>query len=118
VALNCVANGKVLRDGRFDRLWIQPAAGDAAGAVGAALAALHQFKGGPRSIAATDGMSGAFLGEDDMIEATAKALSDQLAVGWFQGRMEFGPRSLGGARSSAIPVRQPCKEPQSQGEVP
>lgn len=119
VALNCVANGKVLRDGRFDRLWIQPAAGDAGGAVGAALAAFHQFKGGPRSIAATDGMSGAFLGpeflqseierrltacgarfavlgEDDMIEATAKALSDQLAVGWFQGRMEFGPRSLGG----------------------
>ena len=132
VALNCVANGKVLRDGKFDRLWIQPAAGDAGGAVGAALAAFHQFKGGPRNIAATDGMSGAFLGpefseseierrltacgaryavlgEDDMIEATAKALSDQLAVGWFQGRMEFGPRSLG-ARSILGDPRSPTMQ--------
>ena len=132
VALNCVANGKVLRDGRFDRLWIQPAAGDAGGAVGAALAAFHQFKGGPRSVAAADGMSGAFLGpefsqseierrltacgarfavlgEDDMIEATAKALSDQLAVGWFQGRMEFGPRSLG-ARSILGDPRSPTMQ--------
>jgi carbamoyltransferase len=132
VALNCVANGKVLRDGRFDRLWIQPAAGDAGGAVGAALAAFHQFKGGPRSAAAADGMSGAFLGpefsqseierrltacgarfavlgEDDMIEATAKALSDQLAVGWFQGRMEFGPRSLG-ARSILGDPRSPTMQ--------
>jgi len=129
VALNCVANGKVLRDGKFDNIWIQPAAGDAGGAVGAALAAFHQFKGGARSVAArdgksdgkSDGMSGAFLGpeyseseierrltaagarfsvlsEDETIEAAAKALADQLAVGWFQGRMEFGPRSLG-ARS-------------------
>jgi carbamoyltransferase len=132
VALNCVANGKVLRDGRFDRLWIQPAAGDAGGAVGAALAAFHQFKSGPRNIAATDGMSGALLGpefsqsqierrltacgarfavldEDDMIEATAKALSDQLAVGWFQGRMEFGPRSLG-ARSILGDPRPPTMQ--------
>jgi carbamoyltransferase len=121
VALNCVANGKVLRDGKFDRIWIQPAAGDAGGAVGAALAAFHQFKGQPRSVVASDAMSGAFLGpefsqseierrlgaagarfavlsEDEMVAAAAKALSDQLAVGWFQGRMEFGPRSLG-ARS-------------------
>jgi carbamoyltransferase len=121
VALNCVANGKVLRDGKFDSIWIQPAAGDAGGAVGAALAAYHQFKGQPRKVAATDGMSGAFLGpafaqseierrlaaagarfsvlsEDDVVATTAKALADQLAVGWFQGRMEFGPRSLG-ARS-------------------
>jgi carbamoyltransferase len=121
VALNCVANGKVLRDGKFDSIWIQPAAGDAGGAVGAALAAYHQFKGQPREVAATDGMSGAFLGpafaqseierrlaaagarfsvlsEDDVVATTAKALADQLAVGWFQGRMEFGPRSLG-ARS-------------------
>ncbi len=132
VALNCVANGKVLRDGRFDRLWIQPAAGDAGGAVGAALAAFHQFKGGPRSAAAADGMSGAFLGpefsqseierrltacgarfavlgEDDMIEATAKALSDQLAVGWLQGRMEFGPRSLG-ARSILLHANRGRRE--------
>jgi carbamoyltransferase len=121
VALNCVANGKVLRDGKFESIWIQPAAGDAGGAVGAALAAYHQFKGQPRSVAVGDGMAGAFLGpefsqaeierrlsaagahfsilsEDEMIAQTAKALSDQLAVGWFQGRMEFGPRSLG-ARS-------------------
>ena len=132
VALNCVANGRVLRDGKFDRIWIQPAAGDAGGAVGAALAAYHQFKGEPRSAAADDGMSGAFLGpqfsqseierrltavgarftvlsEDQMVEATAKALSDQLAVGWFQGRMEFGPRSLG-ARSILGDPRSPAMQ--------
>ena len=132
VALNCVANGKVLRDGKFDHIWIQPAAGDAGGAVGAALAAFHQFKGGTRSVAASDGMSGAFLGpefsqseierrlaeagarfsvlnEDEMIEATAKALADQFAVGWFQGRMEFGPRSLG-ARSILGDPRSPAMQ--------
>src|SRR6202043_9329 len=64
VALNCVANGKVLRDGKFDQIWIQPAAGDAGGAVGAALAAFHQFKGEPRRVASSDGMSGAFLGPE------------------------------------------------------
>jgi carbamoyltransferase len=132
VALNCVANGKVLRDAIFDNIWIQPAAGDAGGAVGAALAAFHQFKGKPRSVATGDGMSGAFLGpefsqaeierrlttagarfavlsEDKMVEATAKALSDQLAVGWFQGRMEFGPRSLG-ARSILGDPRSPAMQ--------
>jgi carbamoyltransferase len=136
VALNCVANGKVLRDGKFENIWIQPAAGDAGGAVGAALAGFHQFKGGPRIVAAadgaTDGMSGAFLGpefsqseierrlaavgarfsvlsEQEMIEATAKALADQLAVGWFQGRMEFGPRSLG-ARSILGDPRSPAMQ--------
>ena len=132
VALNCVTNGKVLRDGKFERLWIQPAAGDAGGAIGAALAAFHQFRGGPRSIAATDGMSGALLGpefsqneierrltacgarfavlgDDEMIETTAQALSDQLAVGWFQGRMEFGPRSLG-ARSILGDPRSPTMQ--------
>ena len=132
VALNCVANGKVLRDGKFDRIWIQPAAGDAGGAVGAALAAFHQFKGEPRSVAPSDAMSGAFLGpefsqseierrlgaagarfavlaEEKMVEATAKALSDQLAVGWFQGRMEFGPRSLG-ARSILGDPRSPAMQ--------
>src|ERR1700750_2324540 len=62
VALNCVANGKVLRDGKFDNVWIQPAAGDAGGAVGAALAAYHQFKGQPRTVNSNDAMSGAFLG--------------------------------------------------------
>src|SRR6266481_5793417 len=132
VALNCVANGKVLSDGKFDNIWIQPAAGDAGGAVGAALAAFHQFKGEPRSAAASDAMSGAFLGpefsqgeierrlgaagarfavlaEGKMVEATAKALSDQLAVGWFQGRMEFGPRSLG-ARSILGDPRSPAMQ--------
>jgi carbamoyltransferase len=121
VALNCVANGKVLRDGRFDNVWIQPAAGDAGGAVGAALAAYHLFESQPRKPSGADGMSGAYLGphftqveierrlaaaganfavlgEDEMIETTAQALAGQRAVGWFQGRMEFGPRSLG-ARS-------------------
>src|SRR6201995_1584082 len=132
VALNCVANGKVLRDGQFDSIWIQPAAGDAGGAVGAGLAAYHQFRGQPRQAAANDGMSGAFLGpqyaqadieqrlrdagarfivldEAEMIETTAKALADQLAVGWFQGRMEFGPRSLG-ARSILGDPRSPTMQ--------
>src|ERR1700742_4048590 len=131
-ARNCVANGKVLRDGKFDSVWIQPAAGDAGGAVGAALAAYHQFKGQPREAAAHDGMSGAFLGpqyaeadieqrlkaagarfavmsEAEMVDASAKALADQLAVGWFQGRMEFGPRSLG-ARSILGDPRSPTMQ--------
>ena len=121
VALNCVANGKVLRDGTFENIWIQPAAGDAGGSLGAALAAVHIFKGQPRKTNCDDSMSGSLLGpsfsqagierrltaagarftilgEDEMIEATVQALADQQAVGWFQGRMEFGPRSLG-ARS-------------------
>jgi carbamoyltransferase len=132
VALNCVANGKVLRDGKFDSIWIQPAAGDAGGAVGAALAGYHQFKGQPRTVGNTDGMSGAFLGpefsqaeierrltaagarfavldEAAMVETTAKALADQFAVGWFQGRMEFGPRSLG-ARSILGDARSPAMQ--------
>jgi carbamoyltransferase len=129
VALNCVANGRVLRDGRFDSIWIQPAAGDAGGAVGAALAAYHLFKGQPRETNSADGMCGAYLGpsfsqgeiegrmtaagatfavlgEDEMIATTAEALAGQKAVGWFQGRMEFGPRSLG-ARSILGDPRSP-----------
>jgi carbamoyltransferase len=129
VALNCVANGKVLRDGSFENIWIQPAAGDAGGAVGAAFAAYHLFKGQPREICRTDAMSGSFLGpsfpqaeierrltasqakfavqnEGEMIETTAHALAGQKAVGWFQGRMEFGPRSLG-ARSILGDPRSP-----------
>jgi carbamoyltransferase len=132
VALNCVANGKVLRDGHFDNIWIQPAAGDAGGAVGAALAAYHIFKDQPRKADGADGMSGAFLGpsfsqaeiesrltaagakfavlaEDKMIETTAQALADEKAVGWFQGRMEFGPRSLG-ARSILGDPRSPAMQ--------
>jgi carbamoyltransferase len=129
VALNCVANGKVLRDGSFENIWIQPAAGDAGGAVGSALAAYHLFKGHPRKTNGADGMSGSYLGpsfaqteierrmsaagakfavlgEDEMVEATAQALAGQKAVGWFQGRMEFGPRSLG-ARSILGDPRSP-----------
>jgi carbamoyltransferase len=119
VALNCVANGKVLRDGIAKGLWIQPAAGDAGGALGAALNGYHLYKGGARRINRQDSMKGAFLGpsfaqrdieerlkaaganfevldDDTLIDACARGLADEKAVGWFQGRMEFGPRALGG----------------------
>jgi len=120
VALNCVANGKVLRDGAFERIWIQPAAGDAGGAIGAALAAYHQHAKMPRKVPPiSDGMQGSYLGprftqtdveaaleragahfstlaEEDVIQTTVQSLTDGQAVGWFQGRMEFGPRALGG----------------------
>src|SRR6266446_667389 len=132
VALNCVANGKVLRDGKFKRIWIQPAAGDAGGALGAALAAYHVHKGQPRrSDNQLDGMNGSYLGpgydddecarrlehvgarfarvaHDQAIERAANDLADGKALGWFQGRMEFGPRALGNrsiiadARSSSM----------------
>jgi carbamoyltransferase len=119
VALNCVANGKVLRSGKVNRLWIQPAAGDAGGALGAALAAYHLYLQNPRARHnGIDGMAGSLLGpefsqdeiesrlraagaryhvldEKAIIDQTAQALVDQKAVGWFQGRMEFGPRALG-----------------------
>jgi carbamoyltransferase len=121
VALNCVANGKLHRDGAFSNIWIQPAAGDAGGAIGAALAVWHLFLGRERTPTNGDAMRGAFLGpafaqhdveqrltaqgaryqvvsDDDVIEQTASALAEGRAVGWMQGRMEFGPRSLG-ARS-------------------
>jgi carbamoyltransferase len=122
VALNCVANGKILRDGCFKSIWIQPAAGDAGGALGAALAAHYQFNGAPRQVSgATDCMSGSYLGpeyqqaeiesrlkqagarfsvlgDQDLISSTVEALVAEKAIGWFQGRMEFGPRALG-ARS-------------------
>lgn len=131
VALNCVANGKVLRDGRFSDIWIQPAAGDAGGALGAALAAYHMYAGKPRQITSgtndpRDGMSGAYLGpsfeqsdierrlrvagarysvfdEPALLDRTASALASNLAVGWFQGRMEFGPRALGNRSILADP---------------
>ena len=121
VALNCVANGKILRDGAFKDIWVQPAAGDAGGAVGAALAAWHKEFENERTVVPGDAMKGAYLGpafsqaaiekelgdcgavfetvsDEEMIDATARALADGKAVGWFQGRMEFGPRALG-ARS-------------------
>jgi carbamoyltransferase len=119
VALNCVANGKVLRDGAFENVWVQPAAGDAGGALGAALAAWHTHLGMARHVPVSgDAMSGAYLGpafaqadiearlaaagatfttvgDDALIDTVAQALADGAAVGWMQGRMEFGPRALG-----------------------
>jgi carbamoyltransferase len=119
VALNCVANGVVLRDGKFKNIWIQPAAGDAGGALGVALAAYHIFHDKPRKLnGSLDGMHGSYLGPsftqanceerlvaagaqfsvvDDaqLIDRTASTLASGKAVGWFQGRMEFGPRALG-----------------------
>ena len=133
VALNCVANGKVLRDGAFDDIWIQPAAGDAGGAIGAALAACHQHEKLPRAPTnGPDGMSGSYLGplfkqpeieqrltaagahfsvcEDGaVVDTAATALADGQAVGWFQGRMEFGPRALG-ARSILGDPRSPSMQ--------
>ena len=134
VALNCVANGKVLRDGQFEDLWIQPAAGDAGGALGAALAASHRLFDEPRTGSgaagrAGDAMEGAFLGpafgppevrraldaagaryrelpDRELLDATAEALAAGKAVGWFQGRMEFGPRALGN-RSILADARSP-----------
>ncbi len=133
VALNCVANGKLLRDGAFENIWIQPAAGDAGGALGAALAAYHYHEGGERKLnGAADAMKGSYLGpeytqadiearltaagakfealgSDETIDRTAAALADGLAVGWFQGRMEFGPRALGG-RSILGDPRSPAMQ--------
>ena len=133
VALNCVANGKILRDGGFENIWIQPAAGDAGGALGAALTACHLFQGQPRRAnGAGDIMQGAYLGpaydqteieqrlaargavftvldEAALIGQTADALAAGQAVGWFQGRMEFGPRSLG-ARSILGDPRAPAMQ--------
>ena len=122
VALNCVANGKLLREKIFDAIWIQPAAGDAGGALGAALAGYHLFAGKERKLnGARDGMHGSYLGpsfsddaieqelkrlgascrrlpEDALLDHAAQALAQEKVIGWFQGRMEFGPRALG-ARS-------------------
>jgi carbamoyltransferase len=130
VALNCVANGKILRDGQFDNIWIQPASGDAGGALGAALAAYHMYKGHPRQAdGRADAMKGAYLGPDFaqqeierrlsavgaryhsiddecLLNACVSALMEEKALGWFQGRMEFGPRALGG-RSILGDARSP-----------
>jgi carbamoyltransferase len=129
VALNCVANGKVLRDGCFQNIWVQPASGDAGGALGAALAAYHLYSGHQRRINGGDAMKGAYLGpafSQDQIEDRLKAVGGKFdvvddntllnasvdalvrgeALGWFQGRMEFGPRALG-ARSILGDARSP-----------
>ncbi len=135
VALNCVANGKILRDGAFEQLWVQPAAGDAGGALGAALAGYHLYKGqarAPIAVGNLDHMKGALLGpsyaqaecaerlhaagahfqvleDDTMLECCAQALAEGKAIGWFQGRMEFGPRALG-ARSILGDPRSPAMQ--------
>ena len=120
VALNCVANGKLLREGTFDDIWIQPAAGDAGGALGAALAGYHIWQGNPRAVEHDDSMRGSYLGPefsevdtlrvtrrydapytkfanfDELTSHVAGLLSQGNAIGWFQGRMEYGPRALGG----------------------
>jgi len=119
VALNCVANGRVLREGPFDEIWIQPAAGDAGGAIGAAALAWHDYEGAPRTSDGSDRMRGSFLGpsfgssdirrqldehgavyseiaDEELLPRLAEILESGDIVGWFGGRMEFGPRALGG----------------------
>jgi len=126
VALNCVANGKILKEGSFRNIWIQPASGDAGGALGAAQAFYYQELDNERNILKNDSMKGSYLGpqfndnevenelnncganyknltKDEIINETAIALSEEKAVGWFQGRMEFGPRSLGNRSIIADP---------------
>jgi carbamoyltransferase len=133
VALNCVGNGRLLREGPFANIWIQPAAGDAGGALGAALFAWHQYLGHPRQAAAgADRQMGSYLGpafsgqeieaflkernlphrllsEPELPSAVARLLAQEKVVGWFQGRMEFGPRALG-ARSIIGDARSPAMQ--------
>jgi carbamoyltransferase len=132
VALNCVANGKVLRDAQFDGFWVQPAAGDAGGALGAALAIHHIHLGQGRTADGCDKMRGSYLGpqfeqadieqrltavgakfsvfsDAELYAACAQALAEEKALGWFQGRMEFGPRALGG-RSILGDARSPTMQ--------
>jgi len=130
VALNCVGNGRILREGPFKGLWIQPAAGDAGGAVGVALSAWHQLEGQPRKAnGRDDAMKGALLGpafsnedierfltkqgapyvrlnDNELVDRVAQALAAGKIIGWFQGRMEFGPRALG-SRSMIGDARNP-----------
>ncbi len=119
VALNCVANGKILKEKIFDNIWVQPAAGDAGGSLGAALALWHIEQGNEKIVNLNDNMNGSYLGptysqneieteldrlgaiyekldEERIIEKSAEEISKGKAIGWFQGRMEFGPRALGG----------------------
>ena len=130
VALNCVANGRLLREGPFERIWVQPAAGDAGGALGTALFIHHQLLGQPRSTAPGDSQFGSLLGpsysdveierflkrvgarftrhdsDEELCETVAERIASEQVVGWFQGRMEFGPRALG-ARSILGDARSP-----------
>lgn len=133
VALNCVANGKLLRQHSFERMWLQPAAGDAGGALGAALVAAHLYQREPRQLnGAADRMQGSYLGpshdtadsvrrlsamgarfdvldDEEIVERCARALANGQALGWHQGRMEFGPRALGG-RSILGDARSPTMQ--------
>ena len=133
VALNCVANGRLLREGDFEDIWIQPAAGDAGGALGSALFVWYQLLNNPRQPADRDAQHGSFLGpsftsdqisqflleqgvsgqyfgeERELLDHVASLLADGKIVGWFQGRMEFGPRALGAAVSWVILARRPCR---------
>jgi carbamoyltransferase len=134
VALNCVGNGRILREGPFERLWIQPASGDAGGALGVAQLIWHRHRSAPRNVDSHDSMRGAYLGPDfspdeirafldrtgavyrclqpeELIEETADILTRGEVVGWFQGRMEFGPRALG-ARSILGDARNPVMQSQ------
>ncbi|HEX8852517.1 MAG TPA: carbamoyltransferase, partial [Pyrinomonadaceae bacterium] len=139
VALNCVGNSRILRERIFDEVWIQPAAGDAGGSVGAALSVWYQYLGQERSVAEVcgehaDGMRGSYLGpaytneeildflettgakyrlipRDELAETVARRLADEKVVGWFQGRMEFGPRALG-SRSILGDPRSPRMQSQ------
>src|SRR5262249_26533597 len=130
VALNCVANGRLLREGPFESVWIQPAAGDAGGALGAAMFVWHQLLEKPRAPRGEGAQQGSLLGprlsneevrrflqraeapcrpftrEGDLLAHVARALADGKVVGWFHGRMEFGPRALG-ARSILGDPRSP-----------
>jgi len=119
VALNCVGNGRILREGPYEELWIQPAAGDAGGALGVAMLVWHRYLSADRRAGPGDAMQGAYLGpsfaaaeirsvldgheavyerlpQEELLDRTARVLSNGEVVGWFQGRMEFGPRALGG----------------------
>jgi carbamoyltransferase len=134
VALNCVGNGRILREGPFEKLWIQPASGDAGGALGVAQLIWHRHLGSPRPSTPTDSMRGAYLGpefapeeieayldsvgavyhrmdRDALIERAAELLVDGSVIGWFAGRMEFGPRALGG-RSILGDPRNPVMQSQ------
>jgi carbamoyltransferase len=131
VALNCVGNGRILRDGPFEKIWIQPAAGDAGGALGAALLAWHEYHNKPRAvIPGVDGQAGSLLGPgyhaaaflereavphrvfsgDDLADHVAGLLEEGKVIGWFQGRMEFGPRALGNRSILADPRRSDMQE--------
>ncbi|MDX8411097.1 MAG: carbamoyltransferase [Mariprofundaceae bacterium] len=137
VALNCVSNGRLLREGPFKDIWIQPAAGDAGGAVGAALSVWHEYLQKPRKAQALDSMKGSYLGprysreqikesldaasaayveldDDELMPKLAEILDGGSVVGWMQGRMEFGPRSLGGRSILGDPRSQKMQSVMNQ----